>query len=258
MMKRSNGARWVALGFGMTALAGAIAAQVAANPIERDTTRAAQAIRASVAQRLPSMDKVDEVRGTSMPGIFEVRIGDEIYYSDARGEHLLRGELVQTATGRNLTRERIEQLSAIEFASLPLGDAISWKTGTGQRRIAVFADPNCPYCRKLEADLQGQKDVTVYTFLYPILAKDSRSKSESVWCAASPTQTWRDWMLKGTALPKTEACETPLDRNLSFGKSHRIQGVPTIVVEGGSRLDGAVTAQDLERRLDQAARPAAR
>jgi len=134
-------------------------------------------IRKNIAERLPDFPKIDEVSKTAIPGLYELRIGAEVLYSDERGEHIIQGELIETKTRSNLTQARLEKLSAIDFASLPLKDAIVWKQGTGARKLVVFADPNCGYCKKFEKEMQGVKDVTVYTFLYPILGGDSPDKS---------------------------------------------------------------------------------
>jgi len=124
-------------------------------------------IRKNIAERLPEFPKIDEVTKTPIPGIYELRLGTEVVYSDEQGNHLIEGSLIDTRSRANLTEARQNKLSAIDFASLPLKDAMVWKQGTGARRIAVFADPNCGYCKKFERELQQVKDVTVYTFLIP-------------------------------------------------------------------------------------------
>ena len=141
------------------------------------------AIRKALTERLPSFPQIDEVRESPMKGLYEVRVGTDIFYSDAAGNHLIEGHLIDTRSKTNLTEARIAKLTAIDFASLPLADAIVWKQGSGARKLVVFADPNCGYCKKFEKDLTGIKDVTVYTFLYPILGGDSPDKSRDIWCA---------------------------------------------------------------------------
>jgi len=211
--------------------------------------RAVQTIRARLTQRLSGLPKIDEISASGMPGLYEVRLGNEVYYSDAQGNYLIRGELIDTRSQRNLTRERLDKLSAIDFDKLPLQDAILWKSGTGKRRIAVFADPNCPYCKKLESELQNLKDVSVYTFLYPILAPESAAKSQAIWCNTDASQSWRQWMLNGAAPTATQACANPIERNLALGKAHRIDGVPAVIFEDGSRSPGLVSAAQIEQRF---------
>jgi len=227
-------------------MAASACAQASPNFVSADP--AVQAIQARLTQRLKGFPKIDEISPTGMPGLYEVRAGHELYYSDAQGNFLLQGELIDTRSTRNLTRERIDKLTAVDFRQLPLKDALVWKTGTGHRRIAVFADPNCPYCKKLETELQALKDVTVYTFLYPILAPDSTTKSQAIWCSQDGMQTWRDWMLKGVA-PSNGACATPMDRNLAFGRAHAIDGVPAVFFEDGSRSPGFIDAAQIEAKL---------
>ena len=209
------------------------------------------AIRKALAERVPSMPKIDEVRPAPMPGLWEVRLGNEIRYTDATGAYLIEGELIDLKAKKNLTEERITQLNRIDFSSLPVKDALVWKTGTGKRRIAVFADPNCGYCKRFEKSLQDMKDVTVYTFLIPILGGDSPEKTRGIWCAKDGTAAWLAWMLKGEAPPKAPSgCdEAAIERNLALSRKIHVNGTPAILLEDGSRIPGAVGAVELERRL---------
>ena len=209
------------------------------------------AIRKALAERLPDFPKIDEINKTPVPGVYEVRIGTEIVYSDATGDHLFQGNLIDTKTRSDLTQARIDKVTAIDFASLPLKDAIVWKQGTGARRIVVFADPNCTYCKKFETDMQQVKDVTVYTFLYPILGGDSPDKARNIWCAKDSGAVWRQWMINGTAAPRSMgACDTSvLQRNLALGKKYRVNGTPSLVFEGGKRVPGALPPAEVEKQL---------
>ena len=141
------------------------------------------AIRKNLNDRLPGLPKIDEVRRTPMAGLFEVRMGNEIFYTDADGSHLIQGQLVDTRTRRDLTQDRLDKLNAIAFDSLPIKDAITIVRGNGKRKLAVFEDPNCGYCKRFERDLQKVNDVTIYLFLMPILGAESTEQSRSVWCA---------------------------------------------------------------------------
>jgi thiol:disulfide interchange protein DsbC len=208
-------------------------------------------IRKTLAERYPNLPKVDEIRPAPVSGLWELRFGTELMYSDAKGNYLIQGAIIDTAAKRNLTEERIEKLSAIDFGSLPLKDAIVWKTGSGKRRIAVFADPNCGYCKKFERDLQTVKDLTVYTFLIPILGGDSPEKSKAIWCAKDSTAAWRNWMIEGTSPPRVMGqCDSAaLERNLNLSRKHRVNGTPAIVFEDGSRAPGALSPAEIEKRL---------
>jgi thiol:disulfide interchange protein DsbC len=209
------------------------------------------AIRKNLAERLPNFPKIDEVTKSPIPGLYEVRVGTEIFYADEQGNHIIDGSLIDTRSRANLTQERIDKLTAIDFAKLPLKDAIVWKSGNGERKMAVFADPNCGYCKRFERDLSEVKNVTVYTFLYPILGADSLEKSKNIWCAKDRTAAWRDWMLEGAAPSKAMGqCDTgALQRNAEFGRKYRINGTPGIVFEDGKRAPGAMSTAQIEQQL---------
>ncbi|MGY4827913.1 DsbC family protein [Sphaerotilaceae bacterium SBD11-9] len=207
-------------------------------------------IRKAITERFPEWPKIDEVSKTPLPGIYELRLGTQIFYVDETGNYLIDGHLVDSRTRANLTEARINKLSAIDFAQLPLKDAFMWKNGTGARKIAVFADPNCGYCKKFEADLQKVKNVTVYTFLLPVLGGDSPQKSENIWCAKDPAKTWLSWMLEGkTPVKYMGACSTPMERNLAFAQKYRINGTPAIIFADGTRVPGAMNAEQIEKQL---------
>jgi thiol:disulfide interchange protein DsbC len=214
-------------------------------------------IRKNLAQRLPEFPKIDEVTKTPIPGLWEVRIGHEVIYTDADGSHILQGELIDTQTKTNLTRQRIDKLTAIKFDELPLKDALVIKQGNGSRRLAVFGDPNCGYCKRLERELVGLKDVTIYTFVYPVLGPDSNAKSQAIWCSKDAMKTWRSWMLDGVVPPRVMGnCDTAaLQRTLAFGQKYRINGTPALFFENGERVPGALSGADLAKRLDEARKP---
>ncbi len=207
-------------------------------------------IRKNLADRVPGLADIDEVRKTPMNGLFEVRVGTEILYTDAEGNYLLHGNLLDTKTRKNLTEERVEKLTAIDFKDLQLKNAFTTVRGNGKRKLAVFADPNCGYCKRFEKDLAKINNVTVYTFLIPILGADSVTKSRQIWCSADKTKTWDDWMQRDVALKGDGSCNADaLTANLDFAKKYRITGTPTLVFENGSRVPGAVNAQQIEELL---------
>lgn len=213
-------------------------------------------IRKNLAERLPGFPKIDEISKTPIPGLYEIRIGTDVLYADELGNHVVQGQIIDTRTRANLTEERIGRLTAIDFGSLPLKDALVVKQGSGTRKLAIFADPNCGFCKRFERDLLKVKDVTVYTFLYPILGPDSTAKARDIWCAKDSAKVWRDWMIDGTAPPKvTGNCDTAaLDRNLALGQKHRVQGTPALVFENGVRKPGALPAAQVEQLLADAAK----
>jgi len=212
-------------------------------------------IRKTLAERIPQLKAIDEIRKTEIPGLFEIRVnGVEIYYTDAKGNYLIQGNLIDTKQRRNLTEERVDKLTAVKFESLPLKDAFTVVRGNGQRKLAVFEDPNCGYCKRFERDLQKVDNVTIHMFLYPILGPDSTEKSKSIWCAKDRNQAWLDWMVRDIPLPSTAAmCDsTALTRNVELGRSLRITGTPTLIFADGSRVPGAIGAAQIEKQLAEA------
>ncbi len=210
-------------------------------------------IRKNLQERLPTFSKIDEVSKTPMNGLFEIRVNDsEIFYTDAEGNFLIQGNLIDTRTKRNLTEERVEKLSAIAFDALPVKDAFTVVRGNGKRKLAVFEDPNCGYCKRLERDLQKVNDVTIYTFLIPILGLDSVEKAKNIWCAKDKGKVWLDWMIRDQAAAKASCDTAALDRNLDFSKKHKITGTPTLFFANGSRVPGAINAQQIEKLLADA------
>lgn len=212
------------------------------------------AIRKNISSRFPNFPVIDEVNKTNVKGIYEVRAGTEIYYSDSSADYFFRGEMLNTKTGMNITRERVEQLTAVNFSTLPLQDAIVWSHGDGSRKVAVFSDPNCSFCKQFESELKQLKNVTVYIFAYPILSPDSEQKSRAIWCAKDKAKMWEDWMLNGT-VPEVEnaACDAAaVERNLALGQRLRISGTPTIFFEDGRRAAGMLQLAELEAKLQAA------
>jgi thiol:disulfide interchange protein DsbC len=215
------------------------------------------AIRKNLSERLPGLPKIDEIRRTPMANLFEVRVGNEIYYSDAQGNHLIQGQLIDTRSRRDLTQERLDRINAIAFDSLPLKDAITLVRGNGKRKLAVFEDPNCGYCKRFERDLQKVNDVTVHLFLMPILGPESIEQSRNVWCAKDKLRAWSDLMLLDMPAPAAAAsCDsTALTRNVEFARKMRITGTPTLVFANGTRVPGAIGAAQVEKLLAEASTP---
>lgn len=214
------------------------------------------AIRKAIAERLPNFPKIDEISKTPIPGLYELRVGHDVFYVDEKGDHIVQGSIIETRTRTNLTDARIDKLTAVEFSALPLKDAIVYKQGSGQRKLAVFVDPNCGYCKRFERDLVGLKDVTIYTFVYPILGPDSDAKSRDIWCSKDPAKVWRAWMIDGVAPTKAMGkCDiASIERNVEFGRKYRVQGTPAVFFEDGTRKPGALPAAEVERLLTAAAR----
>jgi thiol:disulfide interchange protein DsbC len=210
------------------------------------------AIRKGLAERVPQLKAIDEISKTPIPGLYELRVnGTEIYYTDAQGNYLIEGTVIDLRAQRNLTEERIAKLTAIKFDNLPFKDAFTIVRGNGKRKLAVFEDPNCGYCKRFERDLQKIDNVTVYMFLYPILGPDSGEKSKAIWCSKEPAKVWQDWMVREQPIPALAAgCDTAaLTRNVELGRTHKITGTPTLVFTDGNRVPGAIDAKQVEKLL---------
>jgi len=208
------------------------------------------AIRKNLAERIPQLQKIDEISKAAMPGLYEVRVNEtEIFYTDGEGNFLLQGNLIDTKQRRNLTEERVEKLTAVNFDTLPLKDAFTIVRGNGKRKLVVFEDPNCPYCKRFERDLEKVNNITIHTFLYPILSPDSGEKSKNIWCAKDKGKAWHDSMLRDQqAAPAPAACDvSAIARNVELGRKHKITGIPTLIFANNSRVPGAINGQQLEK-----------
>jgi len=210
-------------------------------------------IRKNLSERIPQIPKIEEITRTPLAGIYELRLStNEIYYSDAEGNFLIQGNLIDTKSKRNLTEEREAKLSAIDFNALPLKDAITFVRGNGKRKLAVFEDPNCGYCKRFERDLAKVDNVTVYLFLMPVLGPNSIEKSRNVWCAKDPAAAWTQMMSRDQT-PASAQCNTAaIDRNLEFGHKYKITGTPTLVAQDGTRVPGAINSTQIEKLLADA------
>lgn len=207
-------------------------------------------IRKNLAAQIPQFAKIDEVSKAPMPGLYEVRINStEIYYTDEQGNYLLQGSLFDVKARKNLTEERTDKLTAIDFDKLPVKDAFKIVRGNGKRQLAVFEDPNCGYCKQFERELATVDNVTIHLFLYPVLGPDSVVKSRNIWCAKDKAKAWSDWMTKGT-MPAVAECDTAaLQRNREFGQRYNITGTPTLIFTNGTRTPGAIPAAQVEKQL---------
>jgi thiol:disulfide interchange protein DsbC len=236
----------MALGALLAANAMAGTAATGPHPENADEAR----VHKLVEPRMGSNVKVDAVSKTAYGGLYEVRSGTDIFYTDAEARYMFVGKVVDLGTLQDLTRARADELAAIRFSDLPLDMAIKTVKGKGQRVMAVFEDPNCPYCRKLHETLRGIDNVTVYTFLMNILSEDSAVKSKNIWCSADRSQAWQDWMLAAKPAPNAPAgCSTPNEQVLALGRKLHLQGTPTIYFADGSRSGSGFDAATLEARL---------
>lgn len=237
----------------LAALAAFAAAGALAAVQPRTETADEARVHKLVEPRMGSSVKVEAVQKTGYGGLYEVRTGGDIFYTDANARYMFVGKVVDLSTLQDLTRARADELAAIRFADLPLEMAIKTVKGNGQRVMAVFEDPNCPYCRKLHETLRQVDNVTVYTFLLPILSDDSAAKAKNIWCAPDRSVAWREWMLDAKAAPGApSACPAPNEQVLALGRKLHVQGTPTIYFADGSRSGSGFDVATLEAKLRSA------
>jgi len=210
------------------------------------------AIRAAVETWLQGRYKVDGVRRTPVAGLWEVQIGTDLIYVDDKAQHaLVEGQLVELRTNRNLTQERIEALSAVEFKDLPLNIAIRQVIGKGTRKVAVFEDANCGHCRNLRRELLNLTDVTIYTYTVPILASDSEVKARQAWCASDKVKAWNELMLNGKVPDNKGTCDNPVAKVSELARKLRVTATPTMIFANGKRQTGGVPAPRLKQLIDE-------
>jgi thiol:disulfide interchange protein DsbC len=208
-------------------------------------------IKTSVETWLAGKYKVDEVRKSPLPNMYEVRIGTDIIYVDEKGQFaFVEGQLVDIKTSRNLTKERQEELLTIKWSDLQTNLALKQVNGNGKRKVAVFEDPNCGYCKQFRKDLIHLKDATIYTFVYPVLAPDSDVKSKKVLCAADKMTAWNDLMLSNKVPGNNGTCDQPLAKIKEMGGKMGITATPTVFFGNGKRLQGYVPPAQLEKMID--------
>jgi thiol:disulfide interchange protein DsbC len=202
--------------------------------------------------------KIQNISKTPYAGLYEVFLDGQIIYTDDSFKFLIvEGRLIDPKNKRDLTAERMDELTRVDFASLPLDKAIKVVKGNGSRKLVVFSDPDCPYCKKLEQkDLVGITDVTIYTFLYPLesLHPDAANKSHAIWCAPDRSKAWQEWILNGQLPKGTASCDTPIDDVAELGSKLGITSTPTLIFANGKRLLGAYPAKEIEKIMGSAAR----
>lgn len=209
-------------------------------------------IRRNLAPRLGGMP-IEAISRTAYAGLYEIQFDGKLAYTNEDGSFLLVGSLIDSATGRNLTQDRLRRLSAIDFSTLPLGQAIKRVRGKGSRKLALFTDPLCPHCRQQEKELAKIDDLTLYVFIYPFEQQHpgASARGRDIWCSADPAQAWEDFMLKGVA-PKPGACADPVAKNVALGERLRFEATPTFVFSDGAVIQQGLTAAQIEKFMAEA------
>lgn len=212
-------------------------------------------LRKTISEAYPKAE-IKSIVKTNYSGLYEVFIGGQIIYTDDKFSFLIaEGHLVDPKNKRDITGERMEELSKIDFSVLPLKDAVKVVKGNGSRTLVVFSDPDCPFCKRLEQnELVNIDNVTVYTFLYPLteLHPDSSNKAKAIWCDADSGKAWTNWISKGELAKNDGKCDTPLEKNAVLAAKVGVNSTPTMFFADGRRMTGAYPAKDIEAALDRA------
>ena len=198
-------------------------------------------------------EKIESIKKTPYLGLYEVVVGGELLYTDDKVSYFFFGHVIDPKTKESLTAERLQQIKEarrIDVGALPLDHAIKVVKGNGKRKLVVFSDPNCPFCKRLEKELASVTDVTVYTLLYPVL-NGSIPTATAIWCSPDRLKAWEDFMLRDIA-PTGKDCTTPIDGILKAGRENDISGTPTLIFANGSVTSGLIPAETIEKKLNAA------
>lgn len=194
--------------------------------------------------------QVVSINKTPYMGLYEVFTGENILYVDEKATLVIAGDLIDLQAKRYVTRDRMNQLTAVKFDNLPLEQAFKQVHGNGKRRMATFEDPNCGYCKRLAKELTKVDNVTIYTFLTPVLGPDSDKKSQQIWCSADPGKAWNEWMTEGKPLKGSTTCDiSAIRKNSELAEKLRIRGTPAVFFESGERIPGYITQDVIEQKL---------
>ncbi|MGE3376501.1 MAG: DsbC family protein [Vicinamibacteria bacterium] len=214
------------------------------------------AVRRLIQSRIGAEARIEGVARVPGSSLYEVTLrgpkGPQLFYVDDKARVIVVGQVLDGRTGFNLTEERLRTLNAIDWKSLPFADAVTTKRGNGRRKIAVFSDPNCPYCKRFEKDLAKLDDITVHIFLFPVIRPESVPLTKSVWCSADRAKAWNDLMLRDVEPTAAPDCDTPVEKLVALGRSLGASSTPTWFVETGERYTGAIPLEETRRILDAA------
>jgi thiol:disulfide interchange protein DsbC len=207
-------------------------------------------IRKALTQQFPGA-QIASVTKTPYSGLFEVYLDGQLIYVDAKAQYVFTGDVIDLKNRSNLTQARLNKLQAVKWDTLPLNNALKTVKGKGERKLVVFSDVDCPYCRKFEAELTKVDNITVYTFLYPIegLHPKAVQASKQIWCAPDRNKAWDDYITRGTVPSNDGKCSNPVDATIALGNKLKVSGTPTLFFANGQRVPGMVPAAQLERLL---------
>jgi len=216
-------------------------------------TREAQSVKSLFESKFPGAP-VNSVSKSSYFGLYELAVDDKLLYTDAKVTYVFVGSIYDANSKTNLSEARLRKLNRVAIDTLPLNLAIKKVKGDGSRKLIVFADADCPYCKQLEHEIKSLDNVTIYTFLYPIdqLHPDSGRKSAAIWCSADPNKSWDTWFETGKLPDNKGDCDTPIAQTAELGRKYHVSATPTLVFADGSVVPGALPAERLELEMKQA------
>ena len=210
-------------------------------------------LRAALRKAMPELPSDARIFKTPYAGLYEVDYGSRVFYTDPQGRYLFAGEILDTRSGINVTQQRVAELNRVPWKDLPLKDAFTVVYGKGKRQIAVFEDPYCPYCHRLEKTLESMGNMTVHVFLFPVIRPDSPARAREIWCSADRGRAWQAWMDQQKApAPAPATCKAEaIHANLALGQRLGIESTPTMFLQNGTRITGAVSAAEIDKALAQ-------
>jgi len=208
----------------------------------------AEKIRIELARAYPEVP-IQHVREIGTTGLWEVFSGTGMVYTDKDASFLLRGEMIQVSNKQSLTAARLDTLIRVSYDSIPIDQAIIIRKGNGSRKIALFSDPRCPHCKRLEAELEQLTDVQIFVYPTPSLGPASATLIDAIWCAKDPLIAWRESLLRDVVPQPSNECTPVAAKNRAFVQSNGIRGTPVIVYADGYRSSGFRTVDEVERRI---------
>jgi thiol:disulfide interchange protein DsbC len=193
-----------------------------------------------------------DVKESPIEGLFQVEMGQQIAYTESSGRYMVFGHVFDMASRIDLTQQALNEAGAgrLDFGALPLQDAIVF--GAGSRKLGVFSDPDCPFCRQLESELAALKDTQIYLFPYPIdqLHPNARATARAIWCAKDPAKAWRAYLIGGNRPTGRDNCDNPIERNVALAQELGITATPTLIASDGRVLNGMTPAEQISAWLD--------
>ena len=202
-----------------------------------------ETLKNNLNQQYPNIH-VSNIQATEMTGLYSANLDNQIIYLDENAQYMLVGSMVRLKDQKNLTKDLMLQQNSVDWKQLPFKDAIKTVKGTGKRQLFIFSDPNCPYCKRLEVELDKLNDVTIYTLIYP-LKSQSITVSKQVWCDPNQAYAWKN-LLQKNVQPKEKTCANPIERNLALGRKLGVEGTPTLIFETGFKMTGVRSAEEIQ------------